>query len=136
MSNGIKGYNVTTRHTFKDEDGNVMDGVLGFEEESVGTKNIFLLIPFIKETLQKGNVMVIDKLDKSLHPLLVIYIVKLFNNTNTNKKGVQLIFNTHDTNLLSLTIFRKDQIWFTEKNYKNGPNDCVFLERFLPISTI
>lgn len=130
MTNGIKGYNVTTRHTFKDEEGNVSGGILDFEEESVGTKNMFLLIPCIKDTLEKGSVMIIDELDKSLHPLLVNYIVKLFNNPGINKKGAQLIFNTHDTNLLSLTIFRRDQIWFTEKNYKNGSTDIYPLDEF------
>lgn len=130
MTNGIKGYNVTTKHAFKDEKGNVSGGILDFEEESVGTKNMFLLIPCIKDTLEKGSVMIIDELDKSLHPLLVNYIVKLFNNPEINKKGAQLIFNTHDTNLLSLTIFRRDQIWFTEKNYKNGSTDIYPLDEF------
>ena len=74
--------------------------------------------------------MIIDELDKSLHPLLVNYIVSLFNNPVINKNGAQLIFNTHDTNLLSLTIFRRDQIWFTEKNYKNGSTDLYPLDEF------
>lgn len=130
MTNGMKGYNVTTRHTFEDEKGNKVDGIIDFEEESLGTKNIFLLIPCLKDTLEKGKIMIIDELDKSLHPLLVNYIVSLFNNPVINKNGAQLIFNTHDTNLLSLTMFRRDQIWFTEKNYKNGSTDLYPLDEF------
>lgn len=125
-----KGYNIFTKHSFKDDNGNITEGIIDFEEESLGTKNIFLLIPFLKDTLEKGNMLIIDELDKSIHPLLVKYIVNLFNNKNINKKGAQLIFNTHDTNLLSLSLFRRDQIWFTEKNYKNGSTDLYPLDAF------
>lgn len=57
-----------------------------------------------------------DELDSKLHPNLVCKIVSLFNSKEFNKKNAQLIFNTHDTNLLSSGLFRRDQIWFTDKN--------------------
>ena len=60
--------------------------------------------------------LVIDELDAKLHPLITTHIVSLFNNPNTNSKNAQLLFTTHDTNLLNSDSFRRDQIWFTEKD--------------------
>ena len=73
--------------------------------------------------------MIIDELDKSLHPFLVQYIIELFNNDN-NSSGSQLIFNTHDTNILDLNIFRRDQIWFTEKDNITGESILYALSDF------
>ena len=102
---------------------------LTLEEESLGTQMIFLFIPFIADTLNNKKVLIIDELDKSLHPFLVHYIVEVFNNSEFNK-GSQLIFNTHDTNLLDLNILRRDQIWFTEKDSDNGGSDLYSLSDF------
>jgi hypothetical protein len=66
--------------------------------------------------LRLGKVVVIDELDAKLHPLLTMAIVKLFNSPETNPKNAQLIFATHDTNLLNYGCFRRDQIYFTEKD--------------------
>lgn len=86
------------------------------ENESSGTRKYFALAGPIIETLEEGDTLIIDELDAKLHPILVQNIVALFNSKITNPKNAQLIFNTHDTNLLSSDIFRRDQIWFTEKN--------------------
>lgn len=104
--------------------------LLSFEEESLGTQVSFSLIPFIMDSLNNNNVLVIDELDKSLHPLLAIYIVSLYNDTDINKSTAQLIFNTHDTNLLDLNMLRRDQIWFTEKNVETGVTDLYALSDF------
>lgn len=103
---------------------------LSLDEESLGTQMIFALIPFIADALNNRKVLVIDELDKSLHPFLVQYIVGMFNDPENNKKGAQLIFNTHDTNLLDLNMLRRDQIWFTEKNNDNGVSDLYSLSDF------
>ena len=60
--------------------------------------------------------MIIDELDSKLHPLLVRKIVTMFNSPETNPKGAQLLFTAHDTFLLGAGLFRRDQIWFTQKN--------------------
>lgn len=104
--------------------------LLTLDEESLGTQMIFALIPFIADTLNNKKVLIIDELDKSLHPFLVQYIVGMFNDSEINKNGAQLIFNTHDTNLLDLRIFRRDQIWFVEKNNDNGESDLYSLSDF------
>ena len=77
-----------------------------------------------------NKVLIIDELDKSLHPFLVHYIVEIFNDRDINKNGSQLIFNTYDTNLLDLNILRRDQIWFTEKNSDNGESELYSLSDF------
>lgn len=103
---------------------------LTFEEESMGTQIIFSFIPFIKEALNNKKVIIVDELDKSLHPYLVEMIVQLFNDREVNKAGSQLIFNTHDTNLLKLNILRRDQIWFIEKDNNSGMSDLYPLSDF------
>ena len=128
--NGRKGYSITTTHNVIDQEGNERNIKLDFEEESLGTKNLFILNPFLLHVLKEGKMLVIDELDRSLHPFLVKYIVKLFNSEEYNKNGAQLIFNTHDTNLLSLNLFRREQIWFTEKDYKSGATDMYPLDDF------
>lgn len=85
-------------------------------QESSGTKKVFdLLGPFF-DTLMTGRVLVVDELDAKLHPLLTNALVGLFNSEETNPRNAQLIFATHDTNLLSYGNFRRDQIYFTEKD--------------------
>jgi uncharacterized protein len=85
-------------------------------DESEGTKKYFALAGLVLNALQTGKILVIDELDAKLHPNLVSKLVELFNSKDKNPKGAQLIFNTHDTNLLSTKLFRRDQIWFTEKD--------------------
>ena len=106
------------------------DNYLSIDEESLGTQMIFAFIPFLADSLKNKKVLIIDELDKSLHPFLVQYIVEIFNDAEINKNGSQLIFNTHDTNLLDLNILRRDQIWFTEKNSETGESDLYSLRDF------
>lgn len=86
------------------------------DSESSGTNKVFDLSGFVVAALSFGSTLIIDELDSKLHPILTQEIIKLFNNHETNPKHAQLIFTTHDTNLLSANLFRRDQIWFTEKD--------------------
>ena len=70
----------------------------------------------LKRIMAVGGVIFIDELDAKLHPLITMKIVELFNNPTYNVNKAQLLFATHDTNLLGEEIFRRDQIWFTEKD--------------------
>lgn len=121
---------VSTLHEVEDENGKKSNYKLDLYEESLGTQILFFISPILRKTFEEGRTMVIDELDKSLHPLLVEFIIKLFHNKIINKNNAQLIFNTHDTNLLSLQLFRRDQIWFTEKNPKNGATYIYPLDDF------
>ena len=118
-----KTFNAVFKHT-----GNDLE--LSYEEESMGTQIVFCFIPFVMDALNNKKVVIVDELDKSLHPYLVEMIVGMFNDPDINKSGAQLIFNTHDTNLLKLNILRRDQIWFTEKDDSNGISDLYPLSDF------
>lgn len=99
------------------------------KHESEGTQKMFALSGPIINTLKKGRILFIDELDASLHPLISRAIITLFNSNETNPNNAQLVFTTHDTNLLNNKFFRRDQIWFTEKN-KYGATDLYSLAEY------
>jgi len=111
-----KAINIKCAH-FDDDQQEVQ---LDIEDESDGTQNMFRMAGPLLSVLEEGSVLFIDELDKSLHPELVREIIALFHNQNINKKSAQLIFSTHDTSLLDKNIFRRDQIWFVEKDSENA----------------
>jgi AAA15 family ATPase/GTPase len=86
------------------------------KQESEGTRKLYSILGPILDSLKNGKVLVIDELDSSLHPILTKYLIELFNSKENNPFNAQLIFNTQDTNLLSNKLFRRDQIWFAEKD--------------------
>lgn len=83
---------------------------------SEGTNKLFSFAGPIIDTLANGDVLCVDELDARLHPLVTRAIINLFNSADTNPCNAQLIFNTHDTNLLSPRLLRRDQVWFAEKD--------------------
>jgi AAA15 family ATPase/GTPase len=91
--------------------------VWSMENESAGTRRLFSLTGPILDALAKGKVLFVDELDNHLHSLLSEMVVGLFNNAETNPLNAQLIFTTHDTSLLKKENFRRDQIWFIEKDH-------------------
>jgi len=97
--------------------------------ESEGTNKLFALAGLLLDTLRTGKILLIDELDARLHPLITRELICLFNSNETNPHNAQLIFTTHDTNLLSSKTFRKDQIWFTEKDNK-GATDLYSLVEY------
>jgi len=84
--------------------------------ESRGTQKAFYLAGPIIDVLTQGKVLIVDEMEARLHPLVTRELIRLFNSIDTNPKRAQLIFTTHDTNLLSNQLFRRDQIWFIEKD--------------------
>ena len=92
---------------------------LPLELESNGTRKMFHLFDFFMDALKFGMVLFIDELDAKLHPLLTRYIINLFHKEETNIGNGQLIYSTHDTVNLNKDTFRRDEIWFTEKD-KDG----------------
>ena len=89
---------------------------MDFDDESDGTQKFFSFAGPWLDTLKKGYVLVIDELHDSLHPNMVKYLVDLFHNKETNPNNAQLIFTTHETSILNQDVFRRDQIWFCEKD--------------------
>lgn len=123
---------IKTIHKILDEKGDEFRVEFDFDEESEGTKRLFALIgPWI-DSLNNGRVLIIDELDTKLHHLLNVFLIKLFHDPTQNRSNAQLIFTTHNTNLLDLDLFRRDQIWFTEKNSSVGNTDLYSLIEFSP----
>jgi uncharacterized protein len=86
------------------------------EQESAGTNKIFNISGPVFDVLKDGGVLVIDELDASLHPLMTLALTRLFESKEHNSKNAQLIFATHDTNLLTNGHYRRDQVYFIEKD--------------------
>lgn len=99
------------------------------DQESRGTQKIFSIAGPILITLELGQIIFIDEFETMLHPLIAQFLVKLFNSNEHNPKNAQLIFTTHETNFLTNKLFRRDQIWFTEKN-KYGATDLYSLNEY------
>lgn len=99
------------------------------DEESKGTQTLFTIGTNIFNALSKGQVLIVDELDSSLHPYITKMLVQLFLSEEINKHGAQLIFNTHDVTLLDEELLRKDQIWITQKN-DQGVSELFSLSDF------
>lgn len=136
-------YKVYAKH--KTVDGYVE---IPFSEESSGTQKMFCLYHFLHDALESGQTLFIDELDAKVHPLLLRYILNMFHNPEINKNNAQLIYTTHDVYTLAKETFRRDQIWFTEKdeqgvstlyslaeykldNEKKVRNDATFYKDYL-----
>ncbi len=128
---GKKIMEAKTSHNVYNEQGEISRiGTFDKDEmESEGTKKIIEMSGPIFDTLRFGKVLIVDELDAKLHPLLTRSVLQLFMNRKTNAHGAQLVFATHDTNLLNLDYLRRDQIWFTEKD-KTESTDLYSLLEF------
>jgi predicted ATPase len=108
---------------------------LPLSAESAGTVTLLWLAADLVFALERGDLLAIDELEASLHPMLALEIVRLFNDPEQNPRGAQLIFTTHDTNLLGGILdeppLRRDQVWFTEKD-KGGATHLYPLTDFHP----
>lgn len=126
---------VKTFHHKFDKNGEIV-GATEFSlvtNESSGTNKLFDMTGHIWLGLYIGRLVVIDELDAKLHPLITQAIVKLFNSPKSNPNNGQLIFATHDTNLLNYGGFRRDQIYFTEKDQYEA-TDLYSLVEYKPIN--
>lgn len=103
---------------------------LPFYLESNGTRKMFHLFDFFMDALKNGMVLFVDELDAKLHPLLTRYIINLFHNSKTNIGNGQLIYSTHDTVNLNKETFRRDEIWFAEKD-KDGISEIYALSDYI-----
>ena len=103
------------------------------DEESDGTVRLLDFVPAFKSIISSEKVYIIDEIERIIHPLLIKELVRKFS-LDTNSKG-QLIFTTHESNLLNQEIFRQDEIWFAEKN-RDGSTDLYSLNDFKEHKTI
>lgn len=113
------GIAVFTQHQLLDTEGNPTQRLLAWsmeEFESAGTNKAFHLLGPIMYTILNGGTLIIDEIEAKMHPLLTLDLINLFLRPEVNTQKAQLIFATHDTNLLSYANLRRDQIYFTNKN--------------------
>ncbi len=128
---------VLSQHGIYDNEGNrIGEQDFDFKQmESAGTQKLFDMAGPIFATRHNGGVLMIDELDAKMHPLLTQELVALFNDSARNPRGAQLIFTTHDTNLLSAQLLRQDQIWFTEKDAQERTDLYNMAQMVLPDGT-
>ncbi|MBS1781125.1 MAG: ATP-binding protein [Bacteroidetes bacterium] len=122
---------IKTIHKKYDAKGKAI-GLVEFDmrsQESSGTNKLFNISGPVFDVLNDGGVLVVDELDASLHPLLTLAVTKLFNSKDFNRNNAQLIFATHDTNLLYYGNYRRDQIYFVEKD-QYGVSDMYSLVEY------
>lgn len=126
-SDGVK---VTSLHgLYKDGEDSGKTTDLPLKEESFGTRALFIIGCHILQALQNGSPFFIDEMDSGLHSYITKLIVDIFRNERINKHNAQLVFTTHDVNLLDQNTIRKDQVWFTEKD-KYGVSEIFSLSDF------
>lgn len=123
---------ISTVHQLEDEQGNKHKYSLQLNQESIGTQKFFSRIGSWMEAMKAGAVLIVDEIEASMHPLLTRHLIEMVQDANINCNHAQLIFTTHDTGLLDLTLLRRDQIWFAEKNEKNMETDVYALTEFSP----
>lgn len=102
----------------QDSDGRMVS--FPFAEESDGTQKLFAFAGPWLDSLEHGRVLFIDELHDNLHPNLVRFLVELFHDPQTNPHDAQLVLTTHETSILSQEVFRRDQIWFCEKDQEQA----------------
>lgn len=126
----VKATIVRAKHRKFGENGKFISGeMFDLAEESEGTQKVFALSGPLVGTLKGGKTLVIDEFDARLHPFISRVIVELFNSNDANPSNAQLVFMTHDTNLLDNRLFRRDQIWFVEKD-RTGATDLYSLAEY------
>ena len=116
------------RHRSRDGENEIE---LGMDDESSGTQKLFALAGPWLDVMHKRRVLVVDELDRSLHPLICRHLIERFNHDQTNPLNAQLIATTHDTSLLDRHLLRRDQVWFVEKDRQEASR-LYSLDEFSP----
>ena len=124
----IRELNIHAAHNKYSGDKIVDSVILPFQSESVGTIKIFALLGPWLDTLANGGVLVVDEFGSSIHTKLALELIRLFQ-SKLNNGDAQLLVTTHDTNLLRKDVFRRDQIWFVEKD-DHGVSDLYSLVEY------
>ncbi len=123
---------ILTTHRIIHEDGSVEYFQLRMDQESAGTQRFFARIGGWLQALKNGALLVVDEMEDSMHPLLTRRLIEMVQDRTVNNKNAQLLFTTHDAMLLDLNFFRRDQIWFAEKNDKTCATELYSLTSFSP----
>ena len=113
----------TTHKKYNEKNEYISDEMFDLDiHESDGTQKAFSFSGPLLDVLLNGKTLIVDELDARLHPIITQAIVQMFNDEDLNTNNAQLIFATHDTNLLDNKFFRRDQVWFMEKDKYGATN--------------
>ena len=123
---------ITTTHRVIGEDGSIEHFQLLMDQESSGTHRFFARIGGWLQALEDGALLIVDKIEDSLHPLLTKRLIEMIQDNTVNTNGAQLLFTTHNAMFLDLAFFRRDQIWFSEKDDKSCATELYSLACFAP----
>ncbi len=120
-SGALEAISARTRHKSVDSDGYVD---WDYTEDSNGTQKFFRSIGGWHKVISNGSTVFVDELESSLHPKIVRFLIDLFQTSENNIHNAQLVFTTHDMSVLNNEVFRRDQIWFAERN--KGQSTSLF----------
>lgn len=123
---------VTAKSSHYGEDSNGQRGLysLDLSDESDGTRKLMALAPAIESALRTGGILLVDELERELHPMLVNFIISKFQSKKSNPNGAQIVFTTHDTELMSMELLRKDQLYFADKDTADGSSELYSISEF------
>lgn len=119
-----------SQHIGKNKKGESGLFTLGLDDESDGTRRLMFLAPAIESVLNNGGLLIVDEIERELHPMLVDFIVAKFQSKETNKTGAQLIFTTHNIELMNMELLRKDQFYFVDKDNEDGVSELYSISDF------
>lgn len=117
-------------HQGEDKDGKKSSYLLDLSDESDGTRKLMAIAPAIESALHTGGILLVDELERELHPKLVNFIIAKFQSKTSNPNGAQIVFTTHNTELMNLEILRKDQLYFVDKLDKDGSSELYSISEF------
>lgn len=117
-------------HQGEKRNGQKENYALELSDESDGTRKLMALAPAIESALRTGGILLVDELERELHPMLVNYIVAKFQSKASNPNGAQIVFTTYSTELMNLELLRKDQLYFVDKHDKDGTSELYSLSEF------
>ena len=124
----LKWYELKTIHK---REGGKSNYIFELFEESDGTSRLFDFIPMLIDMRANDAVYVIDEVDRSLHPMLTLKLLEMYNSLLGSDSQTQLICTTHESSLLSAAPIRQDEVWFVEKD-KNGESHLSSLCEYKP----
>lgn len=117
-------------HQGRNRSGQKETYLLELSDESDGTRKLMALAPAIESALRTGGILLVDELERELHPMLVDFIVAKFQSRNSNPNGAQIVFTTHNTELMNLELLRKDQLYFVDKSDEDGNSELYTISEF------
>ena len=120
----------TSLHPGLNRDGSSGLYTLELADESDGTRKLMSIAPAIEAALAGGGILLVDEIEKELHPMLVEYVVAKFQSKRTNPHGAQIVFTTHNTELLNMELLRKDQLYFADKKQEDGASELYSISEF------